>query len=129
MPRTEYASVDDYVAAQPMPARRVLERVRAAIHRGLGDPDFGVGELANALAQDRSGLFRRVRELAGEPPSLLVRRLRLEEGARLLDAASGTVGDVAYAVGFNSVSYFCRCFHEAYGLTPAAYRSRVGADR
>jgi AraC-like DNA-binding protein len=35
---------------------------------------------------------------------------------------------VAYAVGFNSLSYFCHCFQEAYGLTPAAYRSRSGAN-
>jgi AraC-like DNA-binding protein len=35
------------------------------------------------------------------------------------------VTDVAYAVGFNSLSYFCRCFQDAYGVTPAAYRNRA----
>jgi len=28
-------------------------------------------------------------------------------------------------VGFNSLSYFCHRFQQAYGLTPAAYRSRA----
>jgi AraC-like DNA-binding protein len=52
--------------------------------------------------------------------------MRLEESERLLtEDGSATVTDVAYAVGFNSLSYFCRCFQEAYGVTPAAYRSRA----
>ena len=107
-----------------------VERVRAEIQRGLADPDFGVAELADALAQDRSRVFRRVRELFDQSPSDLIRRMRVEAGERLLSESSATVTEVAYAVGFNSVSYFCRCFQEAYGATPAAYRTRVsGAAR
>jgi AraC-like DNA-binding protein len=102
-----------------------VTRVRDAIRRGLADPDFGVGELADAVAQDRSHLFRRVRQLFSESPSDLIRRMRLEEGERLLTEGSATVTDVAYAVGFNSLSYFCRCFQDAYGVTPVAYRSRA----
>ena len=100
-----------------------VARVRDAVQRSLSDPDFGVGELADAVAQDRSHLFRRVKQLFGESPSELIRRMRVEEGERLLAEGSGTVTDVAYAVGFNSLSYFCRCFQEAYGVTPAAYRT------
>jgi DNA-binding response OmpR family regulator len=100
-------------------------RVRNAIQRGLADSDFGVGELANAVFQDRSHLFRRVKQLFGESPSDLIRRTRLEEGKRLLTEGSATVTDVAYALGFNSLSYFCRCFQEAYGMTPATYRNQA----
>ncbi|MBC7894668.1 MAG: helix-turn-helix domain-containing protein [Cytophagaceae bacterium] len=101
-------------------------RVRDAIQHGLGDPDFGVGELADAVAQDRSHLFRRVKQVFGESPSTLIRRMRLEEGERLLTTeATATVTDVAYAVGFHSLSHFCRCFVEAYGVTPATYRKEV----
>lgn len=103
-------------------------RVRDAIQHGLANPDFGVGELANAVSQDRSHLFRRVKQVFGESPSELIRRMRLEEGERLLTEGSATVTDVAYAVGFNSLSYFCHCFQEAYGVTPAAYRGRVASS-
>lgn len=106
-----------------------VERVRDAIHRRLADPDFGVGELADAMSQDRSHLFRRVKELFGESSSVLIRRMRLEEGERLLTAGAGTVTDVAYAVGFNSLSYFCACFQEVYGVTPAAYRTARAGHR
>jgi AraC-like DNA-binding protein len=95
----------------------------------LSDPEFGVAELADAVAQDRSHLFRRVKHVFGTPPSNVLRERRLDVGARLLVAESGTVADVAYAVGFNSVSYFCQCFQQQFGETPATYRSRQGAAK
>ena len=123
--RVEVQAAAPTVAATVAPTDQAyVARVRDAIQRGLADPDFGVAELADAVSQDRSHLFRRVKQLFGESPSELIRRMRVQEGERLLTEGSATVTDVAYAVGFNSLSYFCRCFQEAYGVTPAAYRSR-----
>jgi len=68
-------------------------------------------------------MFRRMKEVFGESPSDVIRRMRLEEGARLLSEGSATVTDVAYAVGFKSLSHFCRRFIEVYGVTPATYRT------
>jgi signal transduction histidine kinase/ligand-binding sensor domain-containing protein/AraC-like DNA-binding protein len=99
------------------------EKVLAAIRARLGDEDFGVAELADAVAQDRSHLFRRVRQVTGLSPSDLLRQMRVDEGARLLRTTTGSVADVAFSVGFRSVSHFFRCFHERYGVTPTAYRS------
>jgi signal transduction histidine kinase/CheY-like chemotaxis protein len=104
-----------------------VEKVLSAIQRRLDDPDFGVAELAREVAQDRSHLFRRVKQLLGQTPTELIRGLRLEEAERLLVSEQGTVADVAYAVGFNSLSYFCECFRERYGATPAVYRDRARA--
>jgi len=121
----EVAEVPAVAAGLAPVDQAYVARVRDAIRQGLADPDFGVGELADAVSTDRSHLFRRVKQLFGESPSDLIRRMRVEEGERLLTDGSATVTDVAYAVGFNSLSYFCRCFQDAYGVTPAAYRSRV----
>jgi signal transduction histidine kinase/ligand-binding sensor domain-containing protein/CheY-like chemotaxis protein len=112
-------------AAPPSADQAYVARVREAVQRGLSDPSFGVGELADAVSQDRSHLFRRVKALFGESPSDLIRRMRVEEGERLLADGSATVTDVAYAAGFNSLSYFCRCFQAVYGVTPAVYRNRA----
>jgi uncharacterized protein YdhG (YjbR/CyaY superfamily) len=40
--RPTYDSVDDYIAAQPLPARSVLERVRATIRKALPDATEGI---------------------------------------------------------------------------------------
>ena len=102
-----------------------LDRVRTTIRSRLHDPDFGVAELAGAVFQDRSHLFRRVRQVAGVSPSELLRLMRLDEGARLLAGGQGSVADVTYAVGYNSVSHFCRAFQTRFGSTPAAFRTRA----
>jgi AraC-like DNA-binding protein len=34
------------------------------------------------------------------------------------------VSDVAFACGFNDLSYFNRCFRRRFGLTPTAARGR-----
>ena len=102
-----------------------LDRVRATIRSRLRDPDFGVSELAAEVFQDRSHLFRRVRQVSGMSPSGLLRTMRLAEAARLLAEGQGSVADVTYAVGYNSVSYFARAFQALYGVTPAAYRGHA----
>jgi signal transduction histidine kinase/ligand-binding sensor domain-containing protein/DNA-binding response OmpR family regulator len=102
-----------------------IERVRSAIEANLSDGEFGVAELAQAVFVDRSHMYRRIQALFGETPTDLIRRLRIERAARLLADGSSTVAEIAYAAGFNSVSYFHRCFRTVHGVTPAAYRDEV----
>ena len=99
-----------------------LDRVRSVIEQNLGDESFGVAQLAQAVGQDRSHLYRRIHTLLDETPSNLLRRLRLERASQLLAGHAGTVAEIAYAVGFNSVSYFCKCFREKHGVTPSGFR-------
>jgi signal transduction histidine kinase/DNA-binding response OmpR family regulator len=114
-------AIDDAAAAAD---RAFVERLKAAVEAGLSDPEFGVGELAKAVFQDRSHLFRRTKELLGETPSDLLRRVRLERASLLLLESEGSVAEVAYACGFNSVAHFCRVFRGAYDATPSEYRTR-----
>ena len=104
--------------------RAFMAKVETTVARHLADPEFGVAELADAMAQDRSHLFRRTRDVLGVSPSDLIRQARLQRGATLLTSSSDTVAEIAYAVGFNSVSYFSRAFQAEYGVTPTAFRTR-----
>jgi signal transduction histidine kinase/AraC-like DNA-binding protein len=94
----------------------------AVINERMADEFFKVAELADAMGQDRSYLFRRVREVTGQAPSDLIRDLRLQRAAELLQAEAGPISEIAYAVGFSSVAYFTKCFRERYGRTPGQCR-------
>ena len=96
--------------------------VRAAIGEHLADSDFGVEALALELGVSRTQLYRRLKS-AGHTATDLLRHARLERAADLLMRESGTVGEVAYGVGFNSVAHFSRSFRAAYGVPPSAYRA------
>jgi AraC-like DNA-binding protein len=53
-----------------------------------------------------------------------VKKLRLTESARLLaENPAATVSEVAYSVGYGSVSYFNKLFKEEYGCTPKVFKS------
>lgn len=97
-------------------------RLIATIRAHMADEDFKVSDLADAMRQDRSHLFRRVRECTGQAPSDLIRELRLERAAELLRERAGPIGEIAYAVGFGSVAYFTKCFRERFARTPGQYR-------
>jgi AraC-like DNA-binding protein len=102
-----------------------LARARSVVEQHLGDADFGVGEFASALAVSRVQLYRRLKGLTDQAPTDFVRILRLRRAAQLLSSQAGNVAEVAYAVGFNNLSYFSKCFRELHGHAPSVHFSQV----
>ena len=98
-----------------------VSAVHAAIAAHLGDEDFDVAALARAVGQSRGSLLRRTTALMDVAPSDLIRTMRLDHAARLLEARAGTVSEVAYAVGFKSVAHFSNAFLAHTGARPSAY--------
>jgi CheY-like chemotaxis protein len=103
-----------------------VERLRHAIEEHLGDDAFGVEQLAAAVGQSRATLYRRVQGLFDESPMDLVWGMRLDRASDLLVSRAGSVAEVAYAVGFSSLSHFSRRFKERHGTSPSARRAGAG---
>jgi AraC-like DNA-binding protein len=60
-------------------------------------------------------------------PSAFIRSRRLELAAqRLAETGSVTITDVAYAVGFNDLSSFCRAFRQRFEVSARDYRAGRG---
>jgi signal transduction histidine kinase/ligand-binding sensor domain-containing protein/CheY-like chemotaxis protein len=104
---------------------KFLDQVRSAIESHLADEDFTVEQLARLVAHSRGHLHRRLKEINGENPSDLLRRTRLERAAQLLEAGAGSISEIAYGVGFKSVSHFSNRFQDHFGVRPSAYRLQV----
>ncbi len=98
-----------------------LDRVRAAVEARLDDAEFDVTALADAVGVSQSGLNRRLKALTGQPPVQFVRTTRLLRAADMLQQRAGTVAEVAFASGFNNLSYFARCFRTQFGVAPSDY--------
>lgn len=98
-----------------------LNRVLSAIQHHLGDPDFDVERLGREVGLSRSQLHRKLRALTNQAPTLLIRSVRLYRAAELLRQKAGSVAEIAYSVGFNSQTYFAKCFRERFGCAPREY--------
>jgi DNA-binding response OmpR family regulator len=98
-----------------------LERVREHVEANLGDEDFSVEHLADAVGVSRGHLHRQLKALAGQTPSEAIRTMRLERASQLLAARAGTVSEVAYAVGYKSVAHFSNSFEKDFGCRPSVY--------
>ena len=100
-----------------------LKAVLSILEARFREPDFSAQRLATA-----AGLSERyVNELlfeAGASFTTRLTELRLRKAADLLAHREGRISDIAFACGFNDLSYFNRCFRRRFGLTPTAARGK-----
>jgi transcriptional regulator GlxA family with amidase domain len=74
-----------------------------------------------ALALSRIQLYRKLKALTDQSPTDFLRAFRLQRAVDLLAGSTSTVADVAYAVGFNSLSCFGKCFRERFDCPPSEH--------
>lgn len=120
---------DVAIASSESRARR-LEMVEVLIDRHLTDADLGAKWLAGKIGVSLRTLQEDFQSL-GVTCTALIRdkRLRLvrEKIASLKDERSSqTIAEVAYAAGFNDISYFNRSFKELFGCAPSDFLRMQG---
>jgi signal transduction histidine kinase/AraC-like DNA-binding protein len=101
--------------------QQFLRKATDIISKNISDTSFGVEVLAESLAVSRSLLVKKVEALFGEAPNELIRRIRLNRAAKLIERKIGNVSQVALEVGFNNPSYFAECFKKQFGVKPSQY--------
>ena len=80
---------------------------------------FGTSQLSDAMHLSRSQLYRKIKALTDDSPSVLLKNFRLEKGRELLNSRPGlTINEVAIGVGFSSGKYFSEAFLSEYGVRP-----------
>lgn len=111
---------------EPTPVRlaaeqQFLERLTAVVMGQLDNTTLSVETLAEALNMSRVQLHRKLKALTNTTPSDFIRHIRLGQATQLLQAGDQSVTQVAYAVGFDNLSYFAKVFQERYGVLPSKW--------
>ncbi len=101
-----------------------LNKIQQIILKHLEDENLNVEVLAFEIGLSRSQLFRKVKALTGKSANQFIREIRLKEAAKFIRKDEFTVSEIAYRVGFSSPSYFNKCFHDYFGLTPGNYKEQ-----
>lgn len=98
-----------------------LKRLKKVLDVHLVDPDFTSVAFAEKMGMSRTQLHRKLKAIAGVSTSEFIRSQRLKLSVDLLRKSDSTISEIAYQVGFNTPSYFIKCFREVYNCTPNEY--------
>ena len=98
-----------------------IQRIRAVIDAHLSESNFDVDGLCKELGISRTNLHRKLKALTGTSATEFIRKIRLQRAAQLVQQNTLTVSEIAYQVGFESLSYFSKSFQEEFGMSPSEY--------
>lgn len=98
-----------------------FQRLSQIIERNIGNSEFSVESLSEAIGLSRAQMYRRCKQLTGNSPVELLRFQRMRRAGQLLSTTGQNVSEVTYLCGFTSPSYFTKCFKEHYGMSPTDF--------
>ena len=102
---------------------KFLVRVLKTVEENMGNSNFSADQFGREVGLSRMQLHRKLVALTGQSSGDFIRLMRLKRAARLLEGQVGNVSEIAYAVGFNSLSYFTKCFRDQFNMPPNEYQS------
>ncbi|KAB1064035.1 response regulator transcription factor [Salibacter halophilus] len=79
---------------------------------------FAIEDVVSEMGLSKSTIQRRVKNITDKTFNQLLREFRLEQAKQILEQKGGNISEVAYSVGFNSISYFSFSFKNYFGFPP-----------
>jgi len=102
-----------------------LKRLQAVLDKHITDPEFTSEQFSKLMQTSRTQLHRKLKAITNMTTSEFIRSQRLKLAKELLQKSDATISEIAYQVGFNTPSYFIKCFKEIYHCTPNEYQSKT----
>lgn len=103
-------------------AENEIGRMRSWVVEHAADPEMSIETLAHRFGLSRRSLYRLFGEVGATPRQWLA-DVRLDEARKWLvsgDPRFRSVGQVAFAAGFNDSSHFTRLFKRRFGVLPGS---------
>lgn len=101
-----------------------LNQINEIIESNLSNPQFTIEDLAQMIYMSRSVLYVKMKNLFGMTPNNFIKQIRLRRAAQYLMQGTYKVNEICYLVGFNTPSYFAKCFQEQFGILPKDFAAQ-----
>ncbi|MBX2874885.1 MAG: response regulator [Saprospiraceae bacterium] len=98
-----------------------LKRAVSIIEDHMSDSEFNVEALVKEMFLSRSKLYLKLKALTGQSSSEFIRTIRLKRAIQLLEKSDYTIKEIMFMTGFNTASYFSKCFKNQFGVVPSEY--------
>ena len=111
-----------FIAANTMALTKAdeefIKKLNEVIRVNYANPEFSMDDMADNLNMSRSNFYRKIKGVLDLSPNEFLRLERLKKAAQLLKEGENRVNEICYMVGFNSPSYFAKCFQKQFGVLP-----------
>jgi DNA-binding response OmpR family regulator len=104
---------------------QLMERILKVVNENISNPDLTVEMLSTEVGLSRVHLHRKLKELTNQSSRDFIRNIRLSQAAALMKNKNLSISDVAYAVGFSTLSHFSSSFKDFYGMPPKEYMDNL----
>ncbi|MGY6649686.1 two-component regulator propeller domain-containing protein [Wenyingzhuangia sp. IMCC45574] len=105
-----------------------LQDAMEIVEKNMMNTEFSVEMLVKEMNVSRSNLYLKLKEITGLSSSEFIRSIRLKRAVQLLETSDLSVKEIMYMTGFNSPSYFAKCFKKQFNMTPSEYISKNNID-
>lgn len=100
---------------------KFLQKAIGIVEKNISNTEFSAEDFASEIGMSRSNLHIKLKALTNQSATEFIRIIRLKKAIELLSTQQYNISEVSYMVGFNSISYFNRCFKFQFGVTPSEY--------
>ncbi|WNH11907.1 two-component regulator propeller domain-containing protein [Thalassobellus suaedae] len=100
---------------------RFLQQAIDIVEENMMNTDFSVEMLVKEMGHSRSNLYLKLKEITGLSSSEFIRNIRLKRAVQLFETSDLSVKEIMYMTGFNTASYFAKCFKKQFGVIPSDY--------
>ena len=102
--------------------RVFISKMDAVIEKHISDEDLSYATVAEQLCIGKQSLNLKVKSVLGITVNNYILLCRLFASVPLLSKDDSRVNVVCFKVGFNTPSYFAKCFKNAFGMLPGEFK-------
>jgi signal transduction histidine kinase/DNA-binding response OmpR family regulator len=101
-----------------------LKNLKTELEKNYINNNLDIDTLSESLNLSSVQLRRKLKALTGYNPVEYIRNFKLEKAQKLLAIGHLSVSEVAFQVGFESLSYFSKVFQDKYGKLPSEWQNK-----
>ncbi|MGQ1784580.1 two-component regulator propeller domain-containing protein [Saccharicrinis sp. GN24d3] len=128
--RLQVSYAQKYISKQPIDVGSLdnyfLNKLNSIIEDNISNENFSVDFLASEMGLSRSQLHRKLKQISNHSTSEYINMVKIKKATTMLSSGNYTIDEIAFKSGFNSHSYFTKCFKRIHNQSPKEYLNNHG---
>lgn len=101
---------------------KFLNSLKSIIDANISSPKLDVYVLALGLNYSTSAIHKKIKKIADKSTNQFIREYRLERAQQMIASNHASISEIAFSLGFSSVSYFSKSYKAFFGYNPTHLR-------